>query len=71
MIEPGRHVGYSTIPFGDADRSGGGKEYISLEINPNTAAVASMSIELAGLRTCVRIMVGSSKISRQIDQIDK
>jgi catechol O-methyltransferase len=42
MIEPGRYIGYSTIPFGNADRSGGGKEYISLEINPQTAAVASM-----------------------------
>jgi catechol O-methyltransferase len=42
MIEPGRYIGYSTIPFGNADRSGGGKEYISLEINPQTAAVASI-----------------------------
>jgi catechol O-methyltransferase len=78
MIELGGYVGYSAILFGDAVHSTGGKEYISLEINPENAAVANMLIELAGLRVFVRIIVGSSneslikliKVDKKISQIE-
>jgi catechol O-methyltransferase len=63
MIELGGYVGYSTILFGDALCTSGGKQYISLEINPENAAVANMLVELAGLRDFVRIIVGSSSES--------
>jgi catechol O-methyltransferase len=72
MIELGGYVGYSAILFGDAVRSNQGKQYISLEVNPENAAVANMLIELAGLREFVRIIVGSSNQSLiQLIQTDK
>ncbi|KAJ5689032.1 hypothetical protein N7462_003424 [Penicillium macrosclerotiorum] len=63
MIELGCYVGYSAILFGDAVRRNGGERYLSLELNPEWAAVANMLIELAGLRDFVRIIVGRSDLS--------
>lgn len=63
MIELGGYVGYSAILFGDAVRREGGKRYLSLEMNPEYAAIANMFIELAGLRDFVRIIVGRSDLS--------
>jgi catechol O-methyltransferase len=63
MIELGGYVGYSAIKFGDAVRSHGGIQYLSLEVNPENAAVANMLLELAGLRDFVRIIIGSSNDS--------
>ncbi|KAI9929826.1 hypothetical protein MW887_011631 [Aspergillus wentii] len=63
MIELGGYVGYSAILFGDAVRRAGGKQYLSLELNPEYAAIANMLIELAGLRDFVRILVGRSDVS--------
>lgn len=60
MIELGGYVGYSAILFGDAVRRNGGERYISLELNPEFAAVANMLIELAGLRDFVHTIVGRS-----------
>ncbi|EAW16450.1 O-methyltransferase [Aspergillus fischeri NRRL 181] len=60
MIELGGYVGYSAILFGDALRRNGGKRLISLESNPESAAVANMLVELAGLRDLVSIIVGQS-----------
>ncbi|KAJ5360281.1 hypothetical protein N7517_009472 [Penicillium concentricum] len=60
MIELGCYVGYSAILFGDAVRRNGGERYLSLELNPEFAAVANMLVELAGLRDFVRIIVGRS-----------
>lgn len=72
MIELGGYVGYSAILFGDTLRSAGGKQYISLEINPENAAVANMLVELAGLRDFVRIIVGSSSESLiRLIKVDK
>lgn len=62
MIELGTYVGYSAILFGDAVRRAGGKRYYSLEWNPEFAAVATMLVDLAGLRDFVKILVGSSDV---------
>ncbi|KAB8273779.1 S-adenosyl-L-methionine-dependent methyltransferase [Aspergillus minisclerotigenes] len=53
MIELGCYMGYSAILFGDAVRRNGGERYLSLELNPEWAAIANMLIELAGLRDFV------------------
>lgn len=63
MIELGCYVGYSAILFGDALRRNGGERYLSLELNPEFAAIANMLVELAGLRDFVRIIVGRSDLS--------
>jgi catechol O-methyltransferase len=63
MIELGTFVGYSAVLFGDAVRAAGGKQYICLEINPVNAAVATMMVELAGLRDFVKILVAPSHVS--------
>ncbi|KAJ5692533.1 hypothetical protein N7462_001956 [Penicillium macrosclerotiorum] len=60
MIELGGYVGYSAILFGDAVRSNGGKKYLSMEKNPEMAAVANQLVDLAGLGDVVRVLVGSS-----------
>ncbi|KAJ5769192.1 hypothetical protein N7520_003751 [Penicillium odoratum] len=60
MIELGGYVGYSAILFGDAIRKNGGKQYLSIEKNPEMAAVANQLVDLAGLRDVVRIVVGAS-----------
>jgi catechol O-methyltransferase len=78
MVELGGYVGYSAIKFGDAVRSHGGKQYLSLEVNPENAAVAKMLLELAGLRDFVRIIIGSSndslikliQVEKKISQIE-
>lgn len=63
MIELGGYVGYSAILFGDAVRRHGGQQYLSLELNPEMAAVSSILVDLAGLRDFVRIVIGSSSES--------
>ena len=60
MIELGGYVGYSAILFGDAIRKNGGKQYLSIEKNPEMAAIATQLVDLAGLRDVVRVVVGSS-----------
>jgi catechol O-methyltransferase len=60
MIELGGYVGYSAILFGDAIRANGGKQFLSIEKNPEVAAVANQLVDLAGLRDVVRILVGAS-----------
>lgn len=62
MIELGTYVGYSAILFGDALRRVGGKQYYSLELHPEFAAVATMLVDLAGLRDFVKILVGNSDV---------
>jgi catechol O-methyltransferase len=59
MIELGGYVGYSAVLFGSALKAHGGK-LLSIEINPEMAAVANQLVELAGLRDNVHIMVGAS-----------
>jgi catechol O-methyltransferase len=72
MIELGGYIGYSAIKFGDAVRSHGGKQYLSLEVNPENAAVANMLLELAGLRDFVRVIIGSSNDSLiELIQVEK
>ena len=63
MIELGGYIGYSAILFGDAVRRAGGNRYLSLELNPEYAAIGNMIIELAGLRDFVRVIVGRSDVS--------
>lgn len=41
MIELGGYVGYSAILFGDVIRANGGKQFLSIEKNPEVAAVAN------------------------------
>lgn len=60
VVELGGYVGYSTVLFGAATRDNGGGRYISLEENPEFAAVSSSLCDLAGLRDTVQIHVGSS-----------
>lgn len=60
IIELGGFVGYSAILFGDALRRVGGKRFLSLELNPEFAAVANQLVDLAGLRDIVRFIVGPS-----------
>ena len=59
MIELGGYIGYSAILFGAAMRNHGGK-YISLEMNPEMAAVANQLISLAGLGDTVSVIVGTA-----------
>lgn len=63
MIELGGYVGYSAILFADAVRANGGKQYFSLEVNPEMAAISNILVDLAGLRDFVRIMIGPSNES--------
>ncbi|KAK5027057.1 hypothetical protein LTS07_007356 [Exophiala sideris] len=63
MVELGGYVGYSAIRFGDALRRAGGKQYLSLEINSEYAAVAGKLVELAGLNNIVRIIVAPAHLS--------
>ncbi|KAI1622619.1 hypothetical protein EDD37DRAFT_481964 [Exophiala viscosa] len=63
MVELGGYVGYSAIRFGDALRRAGGKQYLSLEINSDYAAVAGKLVELAGLGDIVRIIVAPAHLT--------
>lgn len=63
MVELGGYVGYSAIAFGAAFREAGGKQYYSLEYNPEFAAVISSLVDLAGLHDCVRVEVGPASAS--------
>ena len=63
MVELGGYVGYSTLLFADACRAAGGERYISLERNPEFAAVISSLLDLAGLRDFARVFVGPSDAS--------
>lgn len=62
IIELGGYVGYSAIFFGEIMRSHGGK-FISVEHNPELAAIASQLVDLAGLRDIVQVVIGSSQES--------
>ena len=63
MVELGGYIGYSTILFADAVRAAGGDRYLSLERNPEFAAVSSSLLDLAGLRDFAQVVVGSSDVS--------
>ena len=63
QVELGGYVGYSCILFGDALRKAGGKQYFSLERNPEFAAVISSLVDLAGLRDTIIVIVGPSDAS--------
>ncbi|RYP40930.1 hypothetical protein DL767_001411 [Monosporascus sp. MG133] len=63
MVELGGYVGYSAIAFAAALRAAGGKQYFSLEMNPEFGAVISMLVDLAGLRDIVTVVVGASSDS--------
>jgi catechol O-methyltransferase len=60
IIELGGYVGYSAILFADAMRANGGRQYLSLEVNPEMAAGSSVLVDLAGLRDIVRIIIWPS-----------
>ncbi|PHH62976.1 hypothetical protein CDD81_6401 [Ophiocordyceps australis] len=63
MVELGGYVGYSAILFGNAVREAGGQRYYCLERNPEFAAVVSSLVDLAGLGSIVKVVVGSSSDS--------
>ncbi|TDZ38961.1 putative catechol O-methyltransferase 2 [Colletotrichum spinosum] len=63
MVELGGYVGYSCILFGAALRQAGGKRYLSLERNPEFAAVIASLVDLAGLSDTVKVVVGPSDAS--------
>ena len=63
MVELGGYVGYSCILFADAVRKAGGKQYFSLERNPEFAAVIASLADLAGLSDIITVVVGSSDAS--------
>ncbi|KAK2598183.1 hypothetical protein QQS21_005660 [Conoideocrella luteorostrata] len=58
IVELGGYVGYSAIMLGAAQRAAGGEKYISLEMNPEFARVASSLITLAGLGDFIDIVTG-------------
>ncbi|PHH88513.1 hypothetical protein CDD83_7435 [Cordyceps sp. RAO-2017] len=60
VVELGGYVGYSAILLGSALRSCGGQRYLSLERNPEFAAVASSLVHLAGLGAVVDVVVGAT-----------
>ena len=60
MVELGGYVGYSALLFGDAVRKAGGKRYLSLERNPEFAAIVMSFVDLAGLSDVVKVIVGKS-----------
>ena len=60
MVELGGYVGYSALLFGNAVREAGGRRYISLERNPEFAAVIMSLVDLAGLGDVVKVVVGPS-----------
>ncbi|KAI9818382.1 MAG: hypothetical protein M1827_000440 [Pycnora praestabilis] len=60
MVELGGYVGYSALLFGDAVKRAGGKQYFSLERNPEFGAVIMALVELAGLSDVVKVVVGPS-----------
>ncbi|RYP21345.1 hypothetical protein DL765_002246 [Monosporascus sp. GIB2] len=70
MVELGGYVGYSAIAFGAALRAAGGKQYFSLEMNPEFGAVISMLVDLAGLRDIVTVVVGASSDSLRRLQVE-
>lgn len=63
QVELGGYVGYSCILFGEALRKAGGKQYFSLERNPEFAAVIGSLVDLAGLSDMVKVIVGPSDAS--------
>jgi len=63
MVELGGYVGYSAVLFGDAFRKAGGKQYFSLERNPEFGAVISSLVDLAGLSDIVKVIIGPSDSS--------
>ncbi|KKY35073.1 putative catechol o-methyltransferase [Diaporthe ampelina] len=63
MVELGGYVGYSAIAFGAAFREAGGKQYYSLEYNPEFGAVISSLVDLAGLHDFVRVEIGPASAS--------
>lgn len=63
MVELGGYAGYSAVLFGDAVRRNGGKRYVSLEMNPEFAAVARSLVDLAGLGDIVKVHVGRSDLA--------
>jgi catechol O-methyltransferase len=65
MVELGGYSGYSAVLFGDAVRRAGGKRYMSLERNPEFAAVSRSLVDLAGLSDIVKVHVGRSDLSIQ------
>ncbi|MCJ1286754.1 hypothetical protein MMC26_006100 [Xylographa opegraphella] len=60
MVELGGYVGYSALLFGNAVREAGGHRYLSLERNPEFAAVIMSLVDLAGLSDVVKVVVGPS-----------
>lgn len=63
MIELGGYIGYSALLFGEAIRKAGGKEYHSLERNPEFGSIISALIDIAGLSDIVKVHVGPSDVS--------
>lgn len=63
QVELGGYVGYSAMLFGAALRAAGGRRYVSLERNPEFAAVAASLVGLAGLGAVVDFVFGPSAAS--------
>lgn len=60
MVELGAYVGYSAVLFADAARRAGGERYYSLERDATFAAVTTAFLELAGLGSFAKVVVGGS-----------
>jgi catechol O-methyltransferase len=60
QVELGGYVGYSTLLFANAVRKAGGTNYYSLERNPEFAAVITSLLDLSGLSSIARVIVGPS-----------
>lgn len=63
MVELGGYVGYSAIAFGAAFKEAGGRQYYSMEYNPEFGAVIASLVDLAGLHDVVRVEIGPASAS--------
>ena len=60
MVELGGYIGYSAILFAAAAREAGGRQYYTVERNPEFGAVIMALLDLAGLSNFARVLIGSS-----------
>jgi catechol O-methyltransferase len=63
MVELGGYLGYSTLLFGSALKTTGGRRYLSLEASPKFAAISRALVQLAGLDDIVEVRVGPCRES--------
>lgn len=66
-VELGGYVGYSTLLFGSTvrDVSGSDARYYCIEINPIFGSIIMALVDLAGLSSTIKVIIGQSKATVQ------